>query len=100
FTDTADNLLEMDYNGAVKRVWHFNPSTNMAQQSYVRITNSSATAGLFTVDGICDNGTAGSPVTFTLANGNSILLTSQDIELGNADKGLNGAMGVCPSNGV
>lgn len=100
YTDTADNLLEMDYNGAVKRVWHFNPSTNMAQQSYLRITNSSATPGLFTVDGICDNGTAGTPVTFTLANGNSILLTSQDIELGNADKGLAGAMGTCPANGL
>ena len=90
----------MMYNGAVKRVWAFNPSTNADQQSYLRITNSSTTAGLFTIDGICDDGTAGNSVTFTMASGRSILLTSQDVENGNAAKGLTGAMGLCTANGT
>ena len=98
FTDTTGKLLTMAYNGAVKRVWSFNPSTNADQQSYLRIMNTSGTAGLFTLDGTCDDGTAGSSVTFNLASGRSILLTSQDVELGNATKGLTGAMGTCVAN--
>lgn len=100
FTDTTGKLLSMAYNGAVKRVWSFNPSTNMDQQSYLRIMNTSGTAGLFTLDGTCDDGTAGNSVTFNLAAGRSILLTSQDVELGSAAKGLTGAMGTCTANGA
>lgn len=98
FTDTTGKLLTMAYNGAVKRVWSFNPSTNADQQSYLRIMNTSGTAGLFTLDGTCDDGTSGNSVTFNLAAGRSMLLTSQDVELGNAAKGLTGAMGVCTTN--
>lgn len=100
FADSGNKLLDMAYNGAVKRVWAFNPSTNADQQSYLRITNSSSTPGLFTIDGICDDGTAGSSVTFTMAAGRSMLLTSQDVENGNAAKGLTGAMGTCTANGT
>jgi hypothetical protein len=99
FADGGNALLDMAYNGAVKEVWHFNPSTNADQTSYLRVTNSSATAGLFTIDGTCDDGTSGSSVTFNLAQKHSILLTSNDIELGNATKGLTGSMGVCATNG-
>lgn len=103
FTDSpafTDDLLSLIYNGAVKRVWHFNPSTNRDQQSYLRITNTSSTAGLFTIDGTCDDGSAGNSVTFTMAAGRSKLLTSDDIENGNATKGLTGAMGVCTADGA
>jgi hypothetical protein len=100
FTDTTGKLLTMAYNGAVKRVWQFNPASNMDQQSYLRITNSSGTAGLFTIDGTCDDGTAGASVTFNLGTGRSILLTSQDVENGNGAKGLTGAMGSCVANGA
>jgi hypothetical protein len=90
----------MMYNGAVKKVWHFNPSSNAAQVSYLRVTNSSTTAGLFTVDGVCDDGTSGGSVTFNMGAGKSILLTSGDIENGNAAKGLTGSMGACTANGA
>jgi hypothetical protein len=98
FTDSTSKLLAMMYNGAVKKVWHFNPASNAAQVSYLRITNSSTTAGLFTIDGICDDGTAGNSVTFNMGAGKSILLTSGDIENGNAAKGLTGSMGHCAYN--
>lgn len=95
--DNGD-VLDMAYNGAVVRVYHFNPSTNADQVSYLRVTNTSATTGLFTIDSVCDDGTAGSPVKFNLAAGRSILLTSGDIENGNATKGLTGAAGACTAN--
>lgn len=98
FTDAGGVLLDMAYNGAVKYVWHFNPSSNIAQESYLRITNSSSTSGLFTIDSVCDDGSAGLPVSFTQGAGKSILLTSKDIELGNTTKGLTGAAGTCTAN--
>jgi hypothetical protein len=99
FTDSpafsASNLLEMAYNGAVKRVWHFNPGSNSDQMSYLRLTNTSSTSGLFTIDSTCDDGTTSPSVTFTMGQGRSILLTSADLENGNAAKGLTGSFGAC-----
>lgn len=94
----SDDALSMAYNGAVARVYHFNPSTNADQVSYLRLTNTSSTAGLFTIDSTCDDGTAGNPVSLTLGAGRSILLTSGDIENGNATKGLTGAAGACTAD--
>ena len=93
------DLTSLAYNGSVTEVMFFNPASNVDQQSYLRISNTSGTSGLFTIDGVCDDGTATDPVSFTLAAGNSKLLTSQDVENGNATKGLTGATGSCTASG-
>ena len=95
----SGDLTSLQYNGSVARVMFFNPASNVDQQSYLRISNTSGTSGLFTIDGVCDDGTATDPVSFTLAAGNSKLLTSQDVENGNATKGLTGATGSCTASG-
>lgn len=97
-TEAAFNVLK--YNGAVKKVWHFNPASNADQVSYLRLTNTSATSGLVTIDAICDDGTATpSSAKLTLVNGKSVLLTSKDVEQGNAGKGVTQGTGACAAGG-
>lgn len=97
-TTAAFNVLK--YNGAVKNVWHFNPASNADQVSYLRLTNTSATSGLVTIDAICDDGTpTPSSAKLTLVNGKSVLLTSKDVEQGNAGKGVTQGTGACAAGG-
>jgi hypothetical protein len=97
----SDDALSLAYNGAVRHVYHFNPSANVAQESFLRLTNTSAVSGKITIDGICDDGTASvSPASFELGAGRSILLTSKDIEGGNAVKGLSQGLGACTADGA
>lgn len=97
-TDPSFNILR--YNGAVEKVWHFNPATNQNQTSYLRITNTSGTDGLVEIDSICDDGTA-APGTaeFMLEAGHSVLLTSPDVVTGNTNKGVSGGVGECAVGG-
>lgn len=95
-TSGTAQAMAMQYNGPVAYVDHFNPASNAAQQSYLRITNTSGTAGAVNITGVCDNGIGGeAPVTVQLAAQNSIQLNSQDIENGNASKGVVGGLGSC-----
>lgn len=89
------------YNGAVAKVYHFNPASNADQVSYLRLTNTSTTAGKVTIDATCDDGnpTPTSAVITSLGAGNSILLTSKDIEQGNAAKGVTQGTGACAVGG-
>ena len=89
----SDAALPLVYNGPVVDVDHFNPASNANQISYLRIINPSAAAGLVTISGVCDNGTAQAPVTLTLAAGNAVLLTANDLATG--AKGLSGAFTQC-----
>ena len=96
FTSAADDLASMAFNGPVVNVEHFNPASNPRQTSYLRISNTSGIDGKVTIDGTCDDGSASAtPVSFMLPAGNSILLTSPEIENGNADKGLSNGLGSC-----
>lgn len=93
-SESEFNVLK--YNGAVKNVWHFNPASNADQVSYLRLTNTSATSGLVTIDAICDDGNSTpSSAKLTLANGKSVLLTSKDVEQGNTAKGVSQGTGAC-----
>ena len=89
----SDAALPLAYNGPVVEVDHFNPASNANQISYLRVINPSAAAGLVTISGVCDNGTAQAPVTLTLAAGNAVLLTANDLATG--AKGLSGAFTQC-----
>lgn len=89
------------YNGAVAKVYHFNPASNADQVSYLRLTNTSTTAGKVTIDATCDDATATPTkgVITSLGAGKSILLTSKDVEQGNAAKGVSQGTGVCAVGG-
>lgn len=89
------------YNGAVAKVYHFNPASNADQVSYLRLTNTSTTAGKVTIDAKCDDATATPTkgVITSLGAGKSILLTSKDVEQGNTAKGVSQGTGVCTSGG-
>lgn len=89
------------YNGAVAKVYHFNPASNADQVSYLRLTNTSTTAGKVTIDAKCDDATATPTkgVITSLGAGKSILLTSKDVEQGNAAKGVSQGTGVCAAGG-
>lgn len=86
-------LAALAYNGAVVQVNHINPASNPNQQSYLRITNTGPTS-LVRITGVDDAGAAGASATqFTLASGASVQLNSQDLENGNAEKGIAGGFG-------
>lgn len=96
YTKPAQALASLGYNGPVVNVYHFNPANNVEQVSYLRVSNTSGISGLVTVEGVCDNGTAAAgTATVTLGAQQSVLLTSSDIENGNATKGVAGGLGSC-----
>lgn len=93
FTDAAGKLLAMKYNGSVVEVDHFNPASNATQISYLRVINPGTVAGLVSVSGVCDDGSAQAPVSLNLAAGNAVLLTAADLK--NGAKGLSAGFAQC-----
>lgn len=89
----AGNVDALRYNGSTVDVTIFNPGGNTTQQSFLRVVNGGAISGLVTITGVDDAGKAGTPVTFNLDAGKSVQLNSDDLQNGNADKGLTGALG-------
>ena len=73
-------LRAMEYNGPVVFVDHFNPASNPAQESYLRVINDSATAGLVTIDSTCDDGTTVDPMSFTLGAGEARQVNASALE--------------------
>lgn len=99
---TSCNVLPLLYNGSVIEVYHINPAANPTAQTFLRVINRSTTGGLVTVDGIDDdahgldangNTDGSNRVTFMLGAGESMQFNSDDLENGNAGKGLTGAWG-------
>ena len=90
----ACSLNAMSYNGPVVHVYTFNPAGNTTQQSFLRISNTGPSAGPVFITGIDDAGNPGAgTVSVNLNAGQSIQLTSTDLQNGNAGKGLTGALG-------
>ncbi|QNN71385.1 hypothetical protein [Thermomonas carbonis] len=52
----ACNLLPLRYNGSTMEIFTINPGSNMAQRSFIRLTNRSATDGWVSLEGIQDSG--------------------------------------------
>lgn len=95
-TDVLPNcpLMPLQYNGPVVHVYTFNPAGNTTQQSFVRISDTGPVGGPVFITGVDDAGNPGvGTVSFNMNAGQSIQLTSSDLQNGNASKGLAGALG-------
>jgi hypothetical protein len=92
-TGAACSLLPLQYNGSVVRVYNVNPAGNSTAQSFVRVINQSETSGRVSIVGIDDNGVQRGPVSFNLDALKSMQINSEDLENGNAAKGLTGSLG-------
>ncbi len=76
-------------------VYLLNPGSNTNQRSLLRVVNTTGTTGTVTITGSDDNGdlAPGGAVSFQIGANRGLVLTAQDIENGNASKGLSGALG-------
>lgn len=92
-TGNACSLLPLQYNGSVVRVYNVNPAGNTTAQSFVRIINQSGTPGRVTIKGIDDAGNIRGPLSLNLGALKSVQLNSDDLQNGNAAKGLTGSLG-------
>ena len=70
-----------------------NPASNVNQQTFLRIVNTSDVAGTVSISAVDDAGISSTTITFELAGMASKQLNAQDLELGNAGKGLTGSLG-------
>ena len=72
----------------IHRVPLFMSDSNAVQQGFVRVINHSAEAGAVSVFAIDDAGNQFGPVTLSLRAGANQHFNSEDLEFGNASKGL------------
>ncbi len=85
---SATNIHTIGFNGTSVNVFHINPASNAAQESYIRVTNRSTASGTVRITGTCDSGEVSSTeVSFTLAGGNAVQLSSTDLENGSTKTG-------------
>ncbi len=80
---------------STNEVYLFNPGSNTAQRSTLRIINDSASQGAVTISGVDDQGVMApsGAVTFNIPAMSAMTLSAQDLEQGNGDLGLVGALG-------
>ena len=71
----------------------FLPASERERQSFARVINHGPTAGDVTIHAIDDRGTRQGPVLLTIEAGATRHFNSEDLEFGNAHKGLMGATG-------
>ena len=69
------------------------PASNLSQQGFVRIINQSDRAGTVSIYAIDDTGEGFGPASLQIGAGRSTHFNSQDLEAGNASKGLSGGVG-------
>jgi len=91
FLTTSHDTVAGD--GLELQVPIFNPGDNRNQVSLLRLVNPNASSVQVSLSGRDDAGVAGGTATLTLAAGRAILLSAQDLEAGNPDKGLAGGLG-------
>lgn len=81
-----------------KRLFFVNPADNVNQQTFIRLVNPNDADVAVQIQGFDDNGTPapGGDVVLVISAQQSAQLNAADLELGNAGKGMDGALG----NGV
>jgi hypothetical protein len=94
FLTSLDEQVPEDASGA-KLVLFANPASNQQQQTFLRISNRSATSGQVTISAIDDAGNSapGGQLSFNLGPEQSQQLTNLDLENGDPGQGLNGQLG-------
>ena len=80
------------------RVPLFPRASDPLRQGFARVVNRSSQAGEATIHAVDDGGRRLGPVTLALAAGGTVHFNSNDLENGNAAKGLSGGVGA-PSEG-
>ena len=88
----ATGLLEAaPRSGGAARVSVFNPGSNLAQRSLLRLVNDGAEDVLATIEGVDDAGRAGGEVLVTVPAGEALWLSAAELESGGA--GFEGSLG-------
>ena len=88
----ATGLLEAaPRSGGVARVSMFNPGSNRAQRSLLRLVNDGAEDAAATIEGVDDAGRAGGAVSVTVPAGEALWLSAAELESGGA--GFAGSLG-------
>ena len=88
----ATGLLEAaPRSGGVARVSMFNPGSNRAQRSLLRLANDGAEDAAATIGGVDDAGRAGGAVSVTVPAGEALWLSAAELESGGA--GFAGSLG-------
>ena len=77
-------------------IYFANPGSNLTNQTFLRIINTTTEIGTVTVSAVDDAGNIapGGDLTFELGANAATQLTTKDLENGNLDKGLNGMLGL------
>ncbi len=93
FLTQVDAVTQSEY-GRVHNIPIFNPGSNYNQVSKLRLINLSSNTNTFTIEGVDDKGASSvSAATIDVPGQQSITLSAQDLEYGNASIGLKGSIG-------
>lgn len=87
------DLLPLRLNGTTLLFQNVNPGSNSDAQSFLRLTNNNATICPVSIDAKDDAGRHTTEIKTVLAPHGSLHVNSDDLENGNAGKGLTGAWG-------
>jgi len=87
--DIAPNYL----SATLHEVGMFNPAKNVNQQSKLRLSDNSGAPNTFVITGVDDSGRNAGNLSITVPAFATATLTSVDLEQGNAELGLTGALG-------
>lgn len=83
---------------SVRQVWLFlGLSEDSGREGFLRVVNHSAQAGEVRIEAVDDDGTHAEPVTLSMGASQTTHLNSEDLERGNASKGL--PTGIGPGQG-
>ena len=77
-----------DVDAGRHRVPFFPSASDAVRQGFIRVINRSGQAGEVRIEAIDDQGVSHGPVTLNVGAGETAHLNSDDLELGNGDKGL------------
>jgi hypothetical protein len=87
------NRSEAPGGGTLHRIPFFPAAGDGRRQGFARIVNNGAQAGSVTIDAYDDDGTRHGPVTLAVPAGAAVHFNSDDLESGNAGKGLPNGVG-------